>query len=102
MLHETIPLGKQLVTDEQALNEAFAQGMIDEQKLKTFLDHIAKTRSELRYVYLHKHLMTHQILTFDQIKQHNRLRGYGESEPCEQVPKGHNAALWKKHHSCEQ
>ena len=102
MLNEAVPLGKQLVADEQALNEAFAQGMIDEYKLKSLLSRIAETRSALRYVHLHKHLITHDLLTPEQVRQYNQLRGYGESDPCEQVPKGHNPVMWKKHHGCEK
>lgn len=102
MLNEAVPLGKQLVADEQALNQAFAQGMIDEQKLKSLLSRIAETRSALRYVHLHKHLITHDVLTPEQVRQYNQLRGYDESDPCQQAPQGHNAAMWKKHHGCDQ
>lgn len=101
MLRQAVPLGEQLIADEQRLNLAFAEGDIDDDKLSKLLEQIAKTRSALRYVHLEKHLLTHQSLTPEQVILYNQLRGYDTKDPCAEVPSGHNPQMWKKHHGCD-
>ena len=36
----------------------------------------------------------------EQITLYNKLRGYSSDDPCENVPKGHDPSMWKKHHNC--
>ncbi len=39
------------------------------------------------------------LLTSEQISRYNTLRGYG-TEPCANVPEGHDAAQWREHNGC--
>lgn len=76
MKAKAVPLGKTLIEHEARLERAFASGDIDGAKLKALLSDIAATRGELRFVHLAAHLETPAILSPDQIKTYNRLRGY--------------------------
>ncbi len=79
MKAEAIPLGKQLVALERALNTGFAGRAMNEKRLKTALDGIAKVRAKLRYVHLATHFKTPALLTARQIADYNRLRGYTDA-----------------------
>jgi len=100
MKKQAVGLGNELIELERELNHHFATGTIDEKKLKDLLDRIADTYKELRFVHLSAHLKTPDILSQSQIKEYNKLRGYTSDDPCENVPKGHNAEMWKRHHNC--
>lgn len=101
MKQRAIPLGKKLIEAERSLNRAFAKREIDERILVELLANIARIRNELRYVHLSAHLKTPPILSREQIKLYNKLRGYSSSEdPCDKVPPGHDPELWKRHHNC--
>lgn len=101
MKNKAIPLGRQLITLERQLNQAFADNSLSAETLRSSLQQIANTRMELRYVHLNAHLATPGILTADQIAQYNTLRGYGETDRCASVPKGHDPAMWKQHNGCD-
>jgi len=100
MKKQAVGLGNELIELERKLNHDFANGTIDENKLKDLLDRIADTYKELRFVHLSAHLITPNILSPSQLKDYNKLRGYTSDDPCENVPKGHNAEMWKRHHNC--
>lgn len=102
MRTRAIPLGLKLIELEDLLNRHFANNTITEISLKKLLDEIGKTRSKLRYVHLSSHLKTPDILTSDQIRTYNTLRGYGSEAPCLNIPKGHDPQMWKKHHNCPE
>lgn len=94
-------LGEQLIQGEVALNNAFASNSVDQASLQTMVRNIERVRAELRIAHLSAHLQTAKILGQEQIALYNRLRGYSQSEdPCQKVPAGHDAAMWKKHHGC--
>jgi len=94
MKQEAIPLGLELIELEMELNNHFANRTI------TDLQRIAQVRRQLRYVHLSTHLKTPDILKTEQITLYNKLRGYSSDDPCENVPKGHDPEMWKKHHNC--
>jgi hypothetical protein len=52
------------------------------------------------FVHLSAHLKTPDILKSEQITLYNKLRGYSSDDPCENVPRGHDPEMWKKHHNC--
>jgi hypothetical protein len=54
----------------------------------------------LRYVHLSSHLKAAEIISRDQAKMYNKLRGYTTNNPCENIPQGHDPKMWKKHHHC--
>lgn len=100
MKAQAIPLGLELIELERELNEHFADGTITDNILHELLEKIATTYKKLRYVHLATHLKTPHILTPEQITLYNKLRGYSSDDPCENVPEGHDAEMWRKHHNC--
>ncbi len=100
MKQEAIPLGLELIELERILNNHFANGTITYELLAVLLEKIAQVQKKLRYVHLSTHLKTPNILTSEQIALYNKLRGYSSDDPCENIPKGHDPEMWKKHHNC--
>ena len=100
MKQEAIPLGLELIELERELNNHFANRTITYELLGVLLESVAQVQKKLRYVHLSTHLQTPNILTSDQIALYNKLRGYSSDAPCENIPKGHDPAMWKKHHNC--
>lgn len=101
MKSKAIPLGVKLIALEQRLNDSFANGHMTETHLEQQLDAISDVHKQLRYVHLAAHLMTPKILTPQQIEHYNQLRGYHSGDPCQNIPPGHNAKMWKKHNDCK-
>ena len=83
------------------MEERFRGELPNENELKTLLNALTATRSQLRFVHLAAHLKTPGILRDEQINTYNKLRGYHSNDPCDNVPKGHNGSMWKKHNGCE-
>ena len=101
MKQEAIPLGRELIELESELNNHFANRTITNELLGVLLEKIAQVQKKLRYVHLSAHLKTPNILTTEQIVLYNKLRGYSSGDPCENIPTGHDPAMWKKHHNCQ-
>jgi len=93
--------GATLIELERQLDVHFRMRTITDDDLVSLLQRIGAARAELRYIHLATHLETPQILTEEQIDRYNALRGYAVSDPCDAVPAGHNAAMWRKHNGCE-
>jgi hypothetical protein len=100
MKQEAIPLGLELIELERELNDHFANRTITDELLRQILQRIAQVHRQLRYVHLSAHLHTPDILKSEQIALYNKLRGYSSDDPCENIPKGHDPEMWKKHHNC--
>ena len=100
MRGQAIELGTELIDLERELNNHFAQGTIDVERLRGLLGQIALVRSRLRFVHLSAHLKTPNILTTEQIALYNELRGYSSDDPCQNIPAGHDPEMWKKHNNC--
>ena len=100
MKQEAISLGLELIELERELNNHFANQTITDELLRQILQGIAQVHRQLRYVHLSAHLNTPDILKSEQITHYNKLRGYSSDDPCENVPKGHDPEMWKKHHNC--
>jgi hypothetical protein len=100
MKQEAIPLGLELIALERQLNNHFANRTISDESLRELLQRISQVHGELRLVHLSTHLKTPEILTPEQITLYNKLRGYSSDDPCENIPKGHDPEMWKKHHNC--
>ncbi len=92
--------GEKLIRLEAELNAEFAEGTISEKSLQDLIDEISESRGRLRYIHLSTHLSTPELLTKDQIARYNQLRGYS-SDPCANVPTGHDRAMWRKHNGCD-
>ena len=100
MKQEAIPLGIEFIELERELNKHFANRSITSELLGDLLERVAQVQKKLRYVHLSTHLKTPKILTPEQIALYNKLRGYSSDDPCENIPKGHDPEMWKKHHNC--
>lgn len=96
---EAVALGEQLIRLELELNSGFSNGTINKILLDKSVREIEKVRAKLRLVHLSTHLKTPNILSNEQIILYNELRGYSK-DPCQNIPEGHNAEMWKKHNGC--
>lgn len=93
-------LGERLIGAEMAIEDAFRNGDLDDDTLRALIEDAEAVRAELRFVHLSRHLSTPPLLAEEQIATYNRLRGYG-SDPCVQVPEGHNPEMWRRHNNCD-
>ncbi len=100
MQAEAIIYGTELIALEKQLEQNFRDLTIDAESLQNQLEKIAAMRQNLRFTHLNAHLSTLEIISPEQIERYNMLRGY-DGNPCENVPKGHDATLWRKHNNCE-
>lgn len=101
MKTRAIELGNRLISLEQQLEQHFRQGTVTDQILRDSLADISRTRQDLRYTHLSTHLVTPGILSEEQIRRYNLLRGYDSINPCDTVPEGHNADMWRRHNGCQ-
>ena len=100
MRADAITEAERLIAREEALEDAFRSRTIDEASLRRLLDEIGESRTALRFIHLSTHLTTPSLLSEEQIDRYVELRGYG-NDPCDAVPAGHDAALWRKHNNCK-
>jgi Spy/CpxP family protein refolding chaperone len=75
MKTNAIVLGQELIALELALEETFAAGEVQAEGLLAALDRIANAERDLRYIHLSAHLSTPALLTADQIRRYDGLRG---------------------------
>jgi Spy/CpxP family protein refolding chaperone len=80
MKAETIPIGENLVAQEQELDRLFAENVISEQQLKAATQTIGETQARLRNAHLRYHLQARAILQPSQIRRYAELRGYGADQ----------------------
>jgi hypothetical protein len=71
-----IAAGERYIEGERKLEQAFRDRSVTEESLRGMLKEIGERRAELRYVHLSTHLRTPAILTEEQIRRYNELRGY--------------------------
>jgi len=100
MQAEAIAAGRKLIKLEKLLDERFKSDVPSSAELEALLTEIGATRSKLRFVHLDTHLKTPDILTTEQIRKYNMLRGYSSDDRCENIPEGHSVEMWKKHNNC--
>lgn len=101
MQSEAQAAGAEFIAAEQAIEAAFRAGDLSPDTLRSLIERSARARAELRYIHLVRHLETPALLRDAQIADYNRLRGYGAADPCDAVPEGHDAAMWRRHNNCE-
>ncbi|UCH74344.1 MAG: hypothetical protein JSU82_00320 [Rhodospirillales bacterium] len=77
MKSEAIPLGRQLVEAERALDLLFAAGRPSAAEVEAATANIAALEGRLRAVHLVAHLRAAPILTRHQTMLYRRTRGYG-------------------------
>ena len=91
--------GKILISLEKSLNDHFSNATITNDTLESTLKNISEAKNNLRYIHLSAHIKTTEILSKNQIKKYNQLRGYSNN-PCEKIPEGHNKEMWMSHNGC--
>jgi Spy/CpxP family protein refolding chaperone len=91
--------GQILISLEKELNDYFSNTTITNDNLEKISKKIAEAKSNLRYIHLSAHIKTTEILSKNQIKKYNQLRGYADN-PCEKIPDGHNKEMWMLHNEC--
>jgi hypothetical protein len=76
MTVEAIPLGQKLIAAERDLDRQFAERTITPERLQAATATIAEIQAELRHTHLKYHLATAALLSLDQIRRYDELRGY--------------------------
>lgn len=76
MRGEALRLGRLIVEGERALDAMFAKGEIDARKLRASTTGIARLRGDLRAAHLAAHLEMRRLLSPQQVKKYDELRGY--------------------------
>lgn len=69
-------IGRSLVDTEARLDEAFRSGTIGPAELTELTAEGARLEGELRAVHLAAHLAMKEVLTADQVRRYDELRGY--------------------------
>ena len=77
MQARAIPLGKELIEEERALDRLFASHSVTPEALSSSMARIGKLQAQVRQAHLDAHLEQTVLLSPEQIKQYNQLRGYG-------------------------
>ncbi len=75
MKTKAVAVGQELIALELALDETFAAGDVQAEGLLAALDQIANVERDLRYIHLSAHLSTPTVLTADQVRRYDALRG---------------------------
>ena len=101
MQSEAQEAGERFIAAEAAIEAAFREGGMTPDALRDLIDTSAAARADLRFIHLLRHVETPPLLTADQIARYNDLRGYGAADPCDAVPEGHDAAMWRRHNGCD-
>lgn len=78
MQAEAQPLGEQIVAAERRLEDLFADGLVDETNLRAAVQQVAQLQGEVRYAHLRTHLTQRALLTEQQVRHYDQLRGYGQ------------------------
>jgi hypothetical protein len=76
MKAKAVSLGKQLVETEQLLDSRFAAANILDAELLQLVTEISVLHGKLRAVHLQAHLAERAVLSADQLRRYDALRGY--------------------------
>jgi Spy/CpxP family protein refolding chaperone len=100
---QAIALGQEYMAAEQALDDYFKSGQLNDQVLRQKVDQAEQALANLRFLHLSYHHRTLDVVTPEQVKQYNDLRGYSAvlSDPCANVPEGHDPVMFRKHMGCD-
>ena len=103
MKAQAIALGHEYIASEKAIDDYFKQGNFSDRVLREVVDQAEQARANLRFLHLSYHHKTLAVVTPEQIKQYNQLRGYDQvrEDPCANIPAGHNPEMFRKHMGCD-
>jgi len=76
MRSNAIAIGEELIEAESRLDHAFESGSVTPTALATALLEVGELRARLRYVHLEAHLRQKALLSPEQVKKYDALRGY--------------------------
>src|SRR5215831_17878245 len=79
MRTEAVRLGTHLLEKERQLDTLFAAGTITEAQVEQLVTEIGTMQGQLRIVHLRAHLAQRAILTSEQLRRYDTLRGYNTS-----------------------
>jgi Spy/CpxP family protein refolding chaperone len=79
MRTEAIRLGTHLLEKERQLDTLFTAGTISEAHVDQLVTEIATMQGQLRAVHLRAHLAQRTLLTSEQVRRYDTLRGYNTS-----------------------
>ncbi len=99
MQEDAVVEGARLLALEEALEAEFATRTVTPGSLGRRVAAVAESHGRLRRIHLVAHLTTTAELTPGQVARYNALRGYAAG-PCDAVPPGHDAAMWRRHNGC--
>ena len=69
-------LGSAVVRQEKGLSQEFANGTVNSERLDYYTQSLAMLYGQLRATHLNAHLQITPLLSPEQIKQYDQLRGY--------------------------
>jgi len=90
MRAEAVRLGKAVVAKEAELERLFAEGRVSPASLRANVAEAARLQGELRVVHLLAHLEMKRILSPQQVRRYDELRGYGSKEGGPRHRHGHH------------
>jgi hypothetical protein len=76
MKSKAVSLGKQLVEKEQLLDSRFVAANISDAELVQLITEISVLHGKIRAVHLQAHLAERAVLSADQLRRYDALRGY--------------------------
>jgi len=79
MAAEAKAVGAEIVEKERALDRMFADRTVDAGKIRSITSEIGVLRGRLRAIHLTTHLDTTAILTAEQARHYDMLRGYAQA-----------------------
>ena len=79
MRTEAVRLGQQLIDGERHLEALFAAGTLTEARLEQLVTDLATIQGHLRATHLRAHLAQRTVLTPEQLRRYDELRGYDVS-----------------------
>jgi hypothetical protein len=83
MKAETVAIGEKLIAQEAALDRLFADKTVTVDKLAALTAEIGATQGALRAAHLKYHLTTLDVLSGEQVRQYDVLRGYADAAPAQ-------------------
>ena len=104
MKAQAIALGNEYMAAEKAVDDYFRSASFSDRELRQRVDQAEQARANLRFLHLSYHHRTLDVVTPEQVKQYNELRGYSQKtldDPCANVPEGHDPVMFRKHMGCD-
>ena len=88
---------------EKAIDDYFRSGSLSDRTLREVVDQAEQARANLRFLHLYYRHRTLDVVTPEQVKQYNELRGYASvvNDPCANVPARHDPVMFRKHMGCQ-